>query len=240
MKKINSISFLALLVFLLSACDFVGGERVRGNGKVVTETRDVRDFNGISVSGAIDLFVTVGAEFAVRVETDENLQELIEVFRDGSILRVRPADHVNPDPSDAVKVYVTAPSLGLLRASGACSILSEGPIAASELVLDMSGASDADLDLDLSSLRIDLSGASTLKLVGRTNKLSVEGSGASHIKAAELTADDVFVNLSGASSMEIHANTKLEADLSGASNVEYTGSPSVKSNTSGASSVRSR
>lgn len=240
MKTLIKLSWIAFLAFFVSSCDFMGGERVRGNGNVVSEVHDIKDFSGVSVGGAIELYITIGSSFEVRVETDENLQSLLEVYRDGSILRISPVDHVNPDPTDAIKVFVTAPAYSLLKASGACKITSEGKLSTTDMMLDLSGASDADLDIEAANLRMELSGASTVALTGAAQKMSVDGSGASHVKAADFTAQDVSVQLSGASSLDVHAAARLDADLSGASNVTYSGNPELKTNTSGASSVRTR
>ena len=238
MKSVLSFSCLLLATILISSCDFMGGERIRGNGNVVSESHDIKDFNGVYVSGAMDLFVSEGQNFSVRIETDENLQSRIEVYQDGGILRVRPADNVNLDATDGVKVYVTAPSIVFLQASGACDIDAETILSSDDLTLDLSGASSAELDLAVGSFRAELSGASKATLHGETKTASVEGSGASHIKAKDLTAETATINLSGASSMEVHVTSLLEADLGGASDLTYAGSPKLKTHTSGASNIR--
>lgn len=238
MKSILSLSCLLLTTLFFSSCDFMGGERIRGNGNVVSESHDIKDFNGVYVSGAMDLFVSEGQNFSVRIETDENLQSRIEVYQDGGILRVRPANNLNLDATDGVKVFVTAPSIVFLQASGACDIDAETVLSSENLTLDLSGASSAELDLSVGSFRAELSGASKATLHGETKSVSAEGSGASHIKGKDLTAETATINLSGASSMEVHVTSVLEADLGGASDLTYGGSPQLKTHTSGASNIR--
>ena len=54
MKKVFILSILAILVF--SSCRQVFGKRIRGNGSIKTEIRNISDFKAIEVNGAIDVY----------------------------------------------------------------------------------------------------------------------------------------------------------------------------------------
>lgn len=226
------------VLFLLTSCRFLGGERVRGNGNIVTVQRNVGDFNNIEAGGAVQVRVRQDAAHSVQVESDENLLEYLEIFKDGHTLVIQPKKGYNLQPSNEVIVHVSAPAFRTLDASGASTIISEGQLTSQHLELSASGASEIRLDVMASELQADLSGASTLELRGSSARFATEASGASKIKCLNLVTDETTLDLSGATDAEITANKQLNIEASGASSVDYRGNPNINQNSSGASSVR--
>lgn len=238
MRKIFSI--LVLLTIIFSSCRYIGGKRVHGNGNIVTKERSVSGFNQVEVSGAIDVYVKQDSlQQPVKVETDENLQELIEVSEHNGVLYIAPADNFNLDPTRAIKVYVSAPFYRGFHVSGASEIRSENKLVSTETMdIDVSGASEVKLDLKAPRVNADISGASSADLIGETKDLNLQGSGASHYKCFDLMAENTTVDISGACSADVFASVKLDVQASGASGVKYRGAASVSQDVSGASSVK--
>ncbi|MCB0465935.1 MAG: DUF2807 domain-containing protein, partial [Aequorivita sp.] len=59
---------------ILSSCHFNISTGENGNGKVVTEERNVtEDFNEVRGSAGLDVYLTQGDENKIVVEADENL-----------------------------------------------------------------------------------------------------------------------------------------------------------------------
>jgi hypothetical protein len=230
--------FVLLTATLFTSCRFLGGERVRGNGNIVTVQRNVGDFNSIDAGGAVEVRLRQDATHSVRVETDENLLEYLEIFKDGNTLVIQPKKGYNLQPSDVVIVHVAAPSYQVIDASGATKIFGQNRISGQSLELGASGSSELRMEVAASELRADLSGASILELTGSSSRFETEASGASKIKCLNLVTDETSLDISGATEAEITANKQLNIEASGASNVDYRGNPSINQNSSGASSVR--
>lgn len=236
MKKIFIFSALAILIF--SSCRQVFGKRIRGNGSIKTETRTISDFKAIEVNGAIDVFYKQDSVISVKVETDENLQEYVEVYVENNTFVVKPKDGANLKPSKSIKVYVSGPAVELLKAGGASSIVAENKITVSELTLRISGASDVDVNVKAPNVNVDLSGASTAIITGETKDLKVACSDASKAKCYELLSENVIADLSGASDAQVFASVKIDAKVSGASDLKYKGNATVSQETSGAAGVK--
>ena len=195
-------------------------------------------FENIEVSSALDVFIKQDSSFEVKVEADNNLQEYIEVHKEGETLYISIRSNVGLDPSQKIKVYVSAPVYKLLKVSGASSIIKDGKISSDGIIaIELSGASNADLDLKAPEVKIDLTGASSITLTGETRTFSVIGSGSSSIHGYGLLAENTNVDISGACDADVYASVKLDASSSGASHISYKGNPTVTSNTSGASGV---
>ena len=181
---------------LFSSCKYVIGKRINGNGKVITQTRTFSGFTGVDVSSAIDLYVKQDSVFSVKVETDENLQQHIIIEQDGNTLRIKQQNNTNLDATGKIKVYVSAPLFKSLEASGACDIIGENVLTATdEISIDVTGASDAELELKAPKVSAEMTGASNVKLKGQTKDLHIEGTGASHAKCYELLSENADVDV---------------------------------------------
>lgn len=232
MKKIGFIIFIAAIVLgvLVSSLFSIGratgpffsysfNEKVNGSGNVITETRSVRDFDGIDVSGVFQVEITAQKDFAVEVEADDNLIPLIKTEVRGGVLHIQTDGRLSSN--SGLKIRISAPDIDDIDASGAAKVNVYA--------------------IDNEQLQIHTSGASRIDVSGQTAKLTIDVSGASKIEAGNLKAETANVDASGASNVSVFATGELRSDASGASKIVYTGSPkSVDKKASGASSVSER
>lgn len=238
MKNLFVFSILSLLI--LNSCNYITGERVRGNGNIKSENRQTGAmFTNVSVSGNIDLYVRQDSAYAVKIVADENLLEYITVRTEGDKLIIGPKDGYNLSSSKDIKAYVSSPVYSRLKASGACDIVGENTITTTnKLDIDLSGSSDIKLDINAPQVEAELSGAGSIDLSGITKDFSVKGSGSTDIKCMDLKSENAYVRISGAGSAEIFASVKLDVSVSGSGSVVYKGNASVSQNISGAGSVK--
>lgn len=237
MKRLFVLSLL--FVTLLSSCRYFSGKRIRGNGQVKTETRSAGSFTDIDVSGAIDVYVRQDSVSSVKVETDENLLDYVEIAGNGSVLRIQPRKGTNLRPTHGIKVYVSNLAYKQFEASGACNIYGENKIKTAEtLSIDLSGASDISMELAAPEVKVDATGAGKATLKGETRDLSLHGTGATDFRCYELLSENCRVRLSGAGEAQVFASVKLDVHVSGAADVKYKGNAAVVQEISGAGSVK--
>ena len=74
MKKIATLS---LVVLFTASCTAQWGNKVKGNGKIVTLERSVGEYDGIGVSGWFDVELVDGKEGRLTLKGEENLLEHI-------------------------------------------------------------------------------------------------------------------------------------------------------------------
>jgi hypothetical protein len=237
MKKIL-LSSITLLI-LASGCMDMFGKRIRGNGNIQTETKNVSSFTGVDVSGAIDISVQQDASQSVKVEADENILPYIEIHNENGVLKIHNRSGVNLKPSRGIRVYVTGPDFRLFEASGACKIYSENQINSNDKIdIALSGASDVRMDLRSPRVDADLAGAGTVELRGATRDFSVSGSGSTNVKCYDLLAENVKVHITGAGDAHVFASVNLDVRVTGAGDVRYKGNATVTQHISGAGSVK--
>ncbi|MBC7947611.1 MAG: DUF2807 domain-containing protein [Chitinophagaceae bacterium] len=236
MNRLLLVALSCLLV--LSSCMF-NSERITGNGQVRKEPRQVGEFNSVDASTALTVYIRQDASNSVMVETDENLQPYIEISERNGTLYIRQRNNTSLSPTGGtIKIYVSAPVYKMISASGATKLIGENALSStSGITLEVSGASNANLELRSPSVSADLTGASSLIAIGETKDLSIEASGASDAKCLELFSENADVHVSGASSAQVYASVRLNAEASGASGVKYKGKAAVTSDANGASNI---
>src|SRR3954469_20201497 len=92
-----------IVLAFLSACMY--GKR--GSGKVTTEVRKVSPFHKISIKGVFPVVISQdGGPEWVKVEADQNLQDLITIANDSDELVVGSDDNVSIRRSKKLMVYI--------------------------------------------------------------------------------------------------------------------------------------
>jgi hypothetical protein len=205
------------------------------------QVRDAKDFHGISLSSAFDVYLTQGNTEAVAVSaSDSKYIDRITVEVKAGIL------HIGYDSkgigwnsgNKKLKAYISFKNIDRLRISGACDVFISGTLKADNLSIDQSGASDLKGKLDVNKLTVELSGASDIHVSGTATQLSVDVNGASGFKGYDLITEVCDAKASGASDIKITVNKEISASATGASDVNYRGNGVMKDvRSSGSSSV---
>ena len=238
MKKLLVI--LMVVAITASSCNYLGGKRVRGNGNITKREHSVSSFKNVEVSGAIDLYVSQGDTKPVRIETDDNLQQYIEVEQQGDKLLIKFRDGINPRPTKKINVYITSPLYNTIDVSGASNIKGETKIVNTEnMSLQVSGAGNIDMDLNAPAVSAEVSGAGEVNLKGQTKSFDLDLTGAAKAHCYDMLSENTKIDISGAGDADVYASVKLDAHVSGAGSVSYKGgATNVAQQVSGAGSVK--
>jgi hypothetical protein len=234
--KYSFFAFLLLLNLFVAAQD---SKQVYDPNAV---KRDLNNFSTISIKGPFTVFFSKGADCSVAVSAStHDLREKIESQIFGSELSIK----LNEKGIDAffknqkLRVYISAPSLSSIEASGAVDFIIVDELTSDDLSLTFSGSSDVKGIIKANRLKAIFSGASDLDISGSAKQARVVLSGASVCNATDLLVHEVDVKASGASTIRVHAIESLKAVASGASKIIYSGNPSqIDRASSGASSIR--
>lgn len=204
------------------------------------QVREAKNFTGISVSSAFDVYLIQSNEEAVAVSaTDDKLLNRIVVKVENGILKIGLDKGWKLNLGNKkLKAYISFKTLSKLDISGACNVRAEGVIKSDELKVVMSGASDLRAKFQADKLLVNLSGASDATFTGNASNLKIDASGASKFKGFELATDFCIADASGASDIRITVNKELSVHASGASDIDYKGECVIRDmHSSGASSV---
>jgi putative autotransporter adhesin-like protein len=237
MKKYTWLLIAPL--FVISACHNFGGRRVRGNGVIKTEDRTISSFKNLEVHGGIDVVLLQGELKPLQFKGDENLFQYIEVRQEGDNLIIGEKDDYNLDATDKLQVFITAPVYRSISLSGASSISSENKITGSEeMELNLSGAGDIRMEIDVPKLTAEISGVGSMYIKGQTKDVELGLSGAGSAHCFDLLSENTKVDVSGVGSAEVFGSVKIDAEVSGVGSVKYKGNATdVHQQVSGVGSV---
>jgi len=235
----RTLFLFLLIVIVFSSCQLFG-ERVSGNGNITSRDRSVvGSFNSVDASGSVKVHLKQDASPSVRIETDENLQQYVDVYVNGSTLVIKSKEGYNLDPSRDIVVYTSAPVYKSIGVSGSGDILSDNNITGTEaLDMQVSGSGKIDVQVSVPKVSAHVSGSGDVFLKGTSKEFDGSISGSGSIKAFDLTTDDTKIDLSGAADAEVTANQKLDVHVSGSGDVKYKGAASVSQEISGSGSVK--
>jgi hypothetical protein len=239
MKKLAFL-FMAMLM-ALSSCYIDGfNQSISGNGRVVDDSRDISGFTGVLVSSSISVYLSQGSNFEVKVEADENLQEVILTEVEGNMLVVK-TDRVNIRNAKAKKVHVTLPELTSLKISSAGDCVGQTPFSCEDLRISISSAGDLKLEVEAERIDLDISSSGDADLSGAAREFDVTLSSAGDLNAYDLIAGKVDVNVSSAGDARVHATEEISMNASSAGNIYYQGDARVlNSHSSSAGNISHR
>jgi hypothetical protein len=221
-------AFLLIIVALsVNSCILDGWNNgISGNGHVEEESRDVSGFSGVHASTGIDVFISEGNSYDVKVEADENLLEVILTELNGNMLVIK-TDRVNIRSAKSKKVYVTMPKLKELKISSAGDCKGMTPFNCDDLRISVSSAGDLKLDVEANRIDINISSSGDATLTGRTGVLDAILSSAGDLQAFDLIAETVSVDVSSAGDARVYASEEISMNASSAGNIYYKGEADV-------------
>ena len=175
----------------------------------------VADFTKLQVSSTLSVYIQKSDTPYVIADMDGIKADVNNGMLDLSYKR------------NSTKVTVGYTKLNQITIMDASSIKNNDTLYADNLQIKANGASSCKLTLVCNDVSCTASDASGITLKGRANKLKAEVGEASAFKSLDLLANEVDINVSGASSAKVYAAKKLKGNSSGSSTLKYSGSPTI-------------
>ncbi|WP_033956360.1 head GIN domain-containing protein [Psychroserpens jangbogonensis] len=240
MTTLTKIIVTALLGVLLTSCNFDLNLGVKGNGDVTTTDREINgDFNAIEVSRGLDVYLTQGDTESIRVQADENLQEIIVVEVENGVLSIYADENIGSAASK--KIMVNFKNIDRISASSGSDLISTNVISGDELKISTSSGSDVELEVEVESLICESSSGSDIKLSGSTNTFRADASSGSDIKAAKLKAIKTIAEANSGADITVNTSKELTAHANSGGDIKYYGNPEkVEKNDGPSGSIRKR
>ena len=203
MKILHSLLITSLCLALF-ACS--SGEKiVKGNGKIVNQTRDLQDINAISAVGNVKITVYQSSAPSLLVKTDQNILPYISTETVQKQLKIYVKNKTKLVPSQDIVITINAPNIQSFQCAG---------------------MTQAKLkNLVQKSLTVDCKGNSHVNLSGQVQTFNINVSGKSSINAKKLKADEVDINADGDRKIEVHVMKSLKITGAGNSQITYYGYP---------------
>lgn len=242
MKKLILTSLVLAFTLSLNAQSWWGSsEKVRGNGKVIKETRNTKDYDQVSVGGSFDVYLVKGKEGKITIEGEENLLEHIETEVKGGNLKIKVEKGY--DLRQTKKLIVTVPISDIEQVSlgGSGNITSETVIKAENFKVNLGGSGNVELKVDAEYIKSSIGGSGNIRLSGNTDQMSSSIAGSGSIRAYDLTANELTASIAGSGNVRVTVKDKIKATVAGSGSVYYKGNPpKIDTKSVGSGSVKKK
>ena len=219
-KKLNHIVIVFLIVPLLFASCFYG---IKGNGKVVSRTRQVEKFEAVDVSAGLEVILIQDSVYKVVVEADENLQDVIKTEVSHGKLKIFPETSIRHAASR--KIYVTIKTIHALEAGSGAEVKSKMELKLPSLEISVSSGANIDLALNSNKLGVEGSSGGRIKLSGSAENLDVDGSSGVEIRMTDLHSNYCNAGASSGANLKVSVSEKLTAKASSGGQIKVSGNP---------------
>ena len=198
MKKILVISLVS--IFALTSCNW---HRIRGNGSVKTEMRDVAAFEAITCDGGYEVQIDCQQKQSLAIETDENLLPLVKTEVHNNTLHIYTKGILFP--THRIRIAVSVPNI-------------------TEFTLN--GSTDGDINnINNSTFDIGIHGSGKLHLNGKSGTVHINTSGSSKVDAALLISENTDIQINGSGDIQVYATNSIGVQINGSGTVKYKGEP---------------
>jgi hypothetical protein len=215
MKKMFSFTFL-----LFSAATILAqkDETIVPSGHIITKDVSVKSFDAIQAKGLYELILTQGDNELVKIEADDNLQDLFSVSNDGNTLvidmpKLRDKNinfnNKKDDHDLHLKVYVTFKKLTSLDVGVIGTVRCTSPLKFDAFEIDSKNVGNIQLQLTANKLTIINKGVGNVTLSGTVTDAVVTNSGVGKFDGEDLIVQTMDINNSGVGS----ANVNVQKDL---------------------------
>jgi hypothetical protein len=214
------------------------GERVQGSGKIVKQHRDLGHFTAMAIGVSGDVDIRQGNTESVTVETDDNIQPLIETVVENGTLRIRPAKKNVQLDTRTMKIVVQIRSLERLTIGGSGNVTAE-TLRGENLTIDVGGSGSVTVgQMEGESVAIALGGSGNLKAAGNTERLQISIGGSGRVQAGQLQARDAIVSIGGSGQATVWAKKSLNLSVAGSGDINYYGDPQISKSIMGSGTIK--
>ena len=229
-----------LLMALLGLFIFSSCKKITGEGPVVTETRSVANFTGISFETAGKVNFTIGSEWHVELMAQRNVLDVLQTNVVNGVLHIDFKDNVRVRHYEEIICNITAPAANYFRLSGSGDINVHGPIAASSFTTTISGSGNIYIqNAEVNgNIKASVSGSGSISVLNGsaiTEDIDISGSG--NIDLASVPAQSASTHTSGSGDVKVNLSKNLDVHISGSGSVYYHGTPVISTHISGSGKV---
>lgn len=240
MKKIVAlIVFVSLSLTTVQAQWF--NKRVRGNNNMKEVTRNVGNFDGVSVGGSFDVKLVAGKEGKVTIHAEDNLiPYLITEVRDNT-LKIKWKKGISVNSHKRILVTVPFKEISKIALAGSGDVFTKNSVINTvKLKVSLAGSGNMKLAVKAMNVKTSIAGSGDIYLNGTTDSFKASIAGSGDIHAFELKAKTSNLSIAGSGGIRTSTSDMLKVSIAGSGDVYYKGNPKEDARIAGSGSLRSK
>lgn len=204
--------------------------------------RAVKDFTNVALLGAFDLEISQGPDFSVHLEASaEDLSKVTTIVKAGELTISCHDPNAKVSECGKVTARVVLPQLDGIVLSGAGDIKGMTPFTSKSFAIDLKGAGDIELRLELAGKLVTaITGSGDVKLSGKGDSMDVKVAGSGVMRAGSFATREALVAITGSGDVELDASESLTVEIQGSGDVRYSGTATLTESIKGSGAVHKR
>lgn len=232
---------VAVMLLLLGSYMMAGCQKLKGDGPVVEQQRQVAAFSRITNSIDGTVYITQEGDRKLSIEAQQNILDVIETPVVDGRLSIYFKNGKRIGKHDPIVVRISTPVINDLDLQGSSDMLVTNDINTSELKLNISGSGELKTKQVqvTQGLYANISGSGNILALGGAaayGNLSISGSGSINMLPVVITK--VEAHISGSGNIRTTATSQLDVHISGSGDLWYGGNPQLSTHISGSGTVR--
>lgn len=226
-KMLLTLAFGAMVLPATGKAQDNKRTEIVGSGNVITRDVAVNSFSQLNVSGVFNVILAQGSKEAVKIEAEDNLQELVQVNGEGSTLTVSMKKDVNIKHSKKMNVYITFKQLKGLDLKTVGNVTTTGTLNFDDLQFNNKSVGNVTLKLSARSVNLENKSVGNLDLEGKADNAVVKNKSVGNFNAANFVVQTMDIDNNGIGNAEVNAEKNLKLKSSGLGKVKNKGAGSV-------------
>lgn len=230
----NSIILVVLATLSLAMLSFhtnLFNLNLEESGQLIKKVYRLSDFNKVTVSNGIDLFLRPSDKNEVVIVSDKNVFETLSIKQKNGELQLGLNKRIRRT-AQGTRVYLSYKSIDGIKALRNCSVntTNGATLKAQSLSIIARYNSDIIMNLDVEKLSLQSSSNTSSILSGRADSASIKISTNSDLNAKRLTSSSMDIkasvnsnaNVKALNTVKAHANINSDISIIGKPKKQYT------------------
>lgn len=238
MKKLI-VPIALVFTFLFSSChdDSI---YIDPSGGIITETRDIRNFDGVRANGNFEVHLIDDSRYKVVVEGDDNVIDYLDSFVSGGVLVLQMRNGYS-NRGNRIRIWVYAPDVYEVELNGSGTVVTDNIHNFGDyLDLKLNGSGDIRLRGDAKTVEVENTGSGDIRLIGNGRRITAHTTGSGDIDALDFVVDEAEAKTWGSGDISLNIWRYLFAEINGSGDIIYVGNPRVDAYRTGSGTIRRR
>lgn len=204
---------------------------VKGNGNIVSREISVSTFIRLHLGGKGQIELHQSDQEKVIIETDENLQEYIEVANAGRTLFVSAEGKLRQPvfTSCTIKVFLRQMEVLYVRHSSGGNVVCPNEISLSQpLKITIQSEGNTELNLAVPSIKLLNQTEGNVVLKGSCEKIDIKNMSEGDFEASQLKAGELYIKNMGEGNINLYAEKTIRIKHYGEGCIHFYGPAVVK------------
>ena len=224
--KYLTIAFTLFLSINLSAQSWFG-KRIKGSGPLKTITRNVSNYDKISIGGNFEIVLVKGVEGQLNIKVEDNLEQYLITSVKNNKLTIRWQRKFKVSPQETVKITIPFKEIDEISYAGSGKIATKDIIKEDDFTINMAGSGELNLLLFVLDLDCTMAGSGKVFLTGEAENFDCSKAGSGYLYAYDFICKQIDISSAGSGMSEVNVTKNLEVSSVGSGNVYYKGNPKI-------------